>query len=125
MLEVEKTEKYRIQDILVWCRNGLVTQPNLCTQLLSFATDKIFSIRRGHSVSSEAFNYLTEGAFLLKYLAFQVLQMTILRDLLLLLQTATEPGTLTELPYKWRRSVHEKVTWDSFSVKTEIAALAA
>jgi len=40
--------------------------------------------------------------------------MTILRDLLLLLQTATEPGILIDLPYKWRRSSYEDVTWDSF-----------
>jgi D-proline reductase (dithiol) PrdB len=41
-------------------------------------------------------------------------QMTILRDLLLLLQTAEEPGILMDLPYKWRRSTYEEVTWDSF-----------
>jgi len=40
--------------------------------------------------------------------------MTILRELLLLLQTAGEPGILTDLPYKWRRSIYEEVTWDSF-----------
>jgi hypothetical protein len=40
--------------------------------------------------------------------------MTILRELLLLLQTAKEPGILTDLPYKWRRSIYEEVTWDSF-----------
>jgi hypothetical protein len=43
-------------------------------------------------------------------------QMTILRELLFLLQTAKEPGILTDLPYKWRRSVYEEVTWDSFVV---------
>ncbi len=41
-------------------------------------------------------------------------QMTILRELLLLLQTGKEPGILKVLPYKWRHSVYEEVTWDSF-----------
>ncbi len=41
-------------------------------------------------------------------------QMTILRDLLLLLHTAKEPGILMDLPYKWKRSTYEEVTWDSF-----------
>lgn len=40
--------------------------------------------------------------------------MTILRDLLLLLQTAKGPGILTDLPYQWRRSIYGEVTWDSF-----------
>jgi len=40
--------------------------------------------------------------------------MTILRELLLLLQTATEPGVLLDLPYKWRRSIYQEVTWDAF-----------
>jgi hypothetical protein len=40
--------------------------------------------------------------------------MTILRELLLLLQTAEKPGILKDLPYKWRRSIYEDVTWDSF-----------
>jgi len=41
-------------------------------------------------------------------------QMTILRELLLLLQTAKEPGILTNLPYKWRCSIYAEVTWASF-----------
>ncbi|CAB1060651.1 hypothetical protein D1BOALGB6SA_5418 [Olavius sp. associated proteobacterium Delta 1] len=36
-----------------------------------------------------------------------------MRELLLSLQTAKEPGILTDLPYKWRRSIYEEVTWDS------------
>ncbi len=42
-------------------------------------------------------------------------QMTILRGLLLLLQTAEEPGILTDLPDKWKRSVNEEISWDSFT----------
>ncbi len=43
-------------------------------------------------------------------------QMTILRELFLLLQTAKKPGVLEDLPYKWRRSTYEEVEWDSFIV---------
>lgn len=41
-------------------------------------------------------------------------QMTILRELLLLLQTARQPGILVDLPYKWKRSTYGETTWDSF-----------
>ena len=41
--------------------------------------------------------------------------MTILRDLLGLLQTAETAGTLIDLPYKWRRAVYGEVDWDSFT----------
>lgn len=40
--------------------------------------------------------------------------MTILYELLLLLQTAEKPGIIKELPYKWRRSTYEELTWESF-----------
>ncbi len=36
-------------------------------------------------------------------------QMTVLRDLLWVLQTASEPGALVERPYRWRRSTYETV----------------
>jgi hypothetical protein len=41
-------------------------------------------------------------------------QMTILRDLLLLLQKAKTPGDIVDLPYKWRRSQYEEVAAQSF-----------
>jgi hypothetical protein len=40
--------------------------------------------------------------------------MAILRELLLLLQTAKEPGTLTDMPFRWRRTVYEETPWDTF-----------
>ena len=41
-------------------------------------------------------------------------QMTILRDLLLLLVTAQKPGTIVDLPYRWKRWQYGPVTPESF-----------
>ena len=41
-------------------------------------------------------------------------QMTILRDLLVLLQTATTPGAILDLPYRWRKSRFGTVDRESF-----------
>ena len=43
-------------------------------------------------------------------------QMAILRDLLVLLQEAQEPGTLVDLPHRWKRTQYSEVDLDSFIV---------
>jgi hypothetical protein len=42
-------------------------------------------------------------------------QMTILRDLFVILQSATEPGKIVDLPYRWRRSKYEPVEFSTFT----------
>ena len=42
-------------------------------------------------------------------------QMTVLRDLLLLLQTATEPGVIVDAPYKWRRETYKTLKAGDFA----------
>jgi D-proline reductase (dithiol) PrdB len=44
-------------------------------------------------------------------------QMTVLRDLFLLLQEAKEPGVILDAPYKWRREKYEEVTAGDFMPK--------
>ena len=41
-------------------------------------------------------------------------QLTVLRDLLLLLQTEQTPGNIVDLPYRWRRTKYDPVSWESF-----------
>ena len=41
--------------------------------------------------------------------------MTLLRDLLVLLQTAQTPGQIVDLPYKWRKTHFEPVAPASFA----------
>lgn len=42
-------------------------------------------------------------------------QLTVIRDLLLLLQTAKEPGSIVDMPYKWRRTRFEKPPKESYT----------
>lgn len=42
-------------------------------------------------------------------------QMTVLRDLLWALQSATEPGVIIERPYRWRRTEYPAVAPEAFS----------
>ena len=41
-------------------------------------------------------------------------QRTLLRDLLVILQRASEPGKIEDLPYQWRRTKYERPDKESF-----------
>ncbi|MFC1850183.1 hypothetical protein ACFL27_08335 [candidate division CSSED10-310 bacterium] len=48
--------------------------------------------------------------------------LTILRDLLHVLQSAQEPGQIVDLPYKWKRTQYDQVPYDSFEIRPAGAA---
>ena len=41
-------------------------------------------------------------------------QFAILRDLLVLLQTADTPGAIVDLPHQWRRTSYDEIDFASF-----------
>ena len=43
--------------------------------------------------------------------------MNVLRELLVILQTADKPGEIVDLPFQWRKTKYELVPWDAFEVR--------